>query len=126
MSDEKVFSIDEANVALAGLRERLPRIRDARRLLLESAEKIEGSAPANGGGPSGKEYWESMRALRFEIEQIAEEGIILRDPETGLVDFPAEIDGREVFLCWRLGEAEVGFWHDTQSGFSSRKPLDSR
>jgi hypothetical protein len=49
--------------------------------------------------------------------------ILLRDPETGLVDFPGEIDGRSVFLCWRLGEKEVAWYHEENAGFSSRKPL---
>ena len=50
-------------------------------------------------------------------------GIALRDPSTGLVDFPSEIDGEESFLCWRLGEDEIGYWHGTDEGFDSRKPL---
>jgi len=45
-----------------------------------------------------------------------------RDPETGLIDFPAERDGERVFLCWRLGEDEVAFYHGEHSGFSGRKP----
>ena len=50
-------------------------------------------------------------------------GIVLRDLSTGLVDFPSEIDGEEAFLCWRLGEDEIGYWHGTDEGFGSRKPL---
>ena len=46
-----------------------------------------------------------------------------RDPETGLVDFPGEIEGRSVFLCWRLGEDEVAWYHEENAGFTSRKPL---
>jgi hypothetical protein len=119
----RVFSIEEANAVLDDLRERLPRIREARHRLLETAEHIESSAPTNGGGTDGAAYWESLRTLRDDIQHLADANIVLRDPETGLIDFPAEREGEPMFLCWRLGEGDVAFWHDTQSGFSSRKPL---
>ncbi len=49
--------------------------------------------------------------------------IVLRDPATGLIDFPSEIDGDEVFLCWRLGEDSIDYWHGRDEGFDNRKPL---
>ena len=121
--DDRRFSLDEANAALDDLRERLPRIREARHRLIESAEQIESSAPTNGGGSDGAAYWDSLRSLRGDIQHFADENIILRDPETGLIDFPAQRDGEEIFLCWKLGEGDIAFWHDTQTGFSGRKPL---
>ena len=84
---------------------------------------IRRGAPQNGGGAHGKEYWEALSALRREVEALAGEGIILRDPESGLVDFPARREGRRVFLCWRVGEDSVGFWHGPETGFSGRRPL---
>jgi hypothetical protein len=57
------------------------------------------------------------------VEAINGQGVILRDPETGLLDFPTRIDGRDVFLCWRLGEDRVSFWHGPETGFSGRRPL---
>ena len=123
--DDRHFSLDEANAALDDLRDRLPRIREARHKLIESTEQIESSAPTNGGGTDGAAYWDSLRALRADIQHLADENILLRDPETGLIDFPAERDGEEIFLCWKLGEGDVAFWHDTQTGFSGRKPLES-
>jgi hypothetical protein len=50
-------------------------------------------------------------------------GIQLKDPRLGLVDFPSELAGRTVLLCWRLGEAEVQFWHETNAGYAGRQPL---
>jgi hypothetical protein len=50
-------------------------------------------------------------------------GITLRDIQRGLIDFPALVGGRQVWLCWELGESEVGFWHELDTGFGSRKPL---
>jgi hypothetical protein len=50
-------------------------------------------------------------------------GVVVKDLDAGLVDFPAERDGRAVFLCWQLGEDEVAFWHGVEEGFAGRKPL---
>jgi hypothetical protein len=68
-----------------------------------------------------------MMAEGDELSRVVAEigglGVVVRDPSTGLVDFPAERDGEPVYLCWRLGEDEVAHWHDRDSGFSGRKPL---
>ena len=58
--------------------------------------------------------------FQAELEAI---GIQLKDRRTGLLDFPSELDGRPVLLCWRLGEPSVQFWHDADSGFAGRQPL---
>jgi hypothetical protein len=62
--------------------------------------------------------------VRRLLEALSESGIVLRDIDRGLVDFPAIQDGREVYLCWELGEDEVSFWHDISSGYRGREPLD--
>jgi hypothetical protein len=49
--------------------------------------------------------------------------IVLRDLERGLVDFPSMREGEEVYLCWEEGEAEIGYWHDLESGYGGRRPL---
>jgi hypothetical protein len=61
--------------------------------------------------------------LKTEVEYLSDRGILLRDPDTGLIDFPAERDGEQVFLCWRLGEGDVEYYHGVRSGFGGRKPL---
>ncbi len=61
-------------------------------------------------------------AFQAELESL---GIQLKDRRIGLIDFPSEMDGRPVLLCWRLGEESVQFWHDEQSGFAGRQPLSS-
>lgn len=65
-------------------------------------------------------------SLRDGLEKLAEWNIDLKDVSTGLVDFPALRDGREVYLCWRLGELRVGFWHELDTGFAGRQPLDDK
>ena len=66
-----------------------------------------------------RDIGDSIRAL---LEHLAEMGIQLRDLEMGLVDFPGERDGRPIWLCWRLSDPELAFWHGTDEGYASRKP----
>jgi hypothetical protein len=115
VSDRR-FTVEEANQALQ-------RIRESRQVVLDGARRIRGLAARDGGGSDSGPYLEALRTLRREMQGLAEDDIILRDADRGLVDFPAERDGREVFLCWRLGEERVGFWHDPDTGFAGRRPL---
>ena len=62
--------------------------------------------------------------MRRLLETLEESGIVLRDIDRGLVDFPALSDGREIYLCWELGEDEVAYWHELEAGFGGRQPLD--
>jgi hypothetical protein len=120
---EHEFTVDEANALLPDLRRSLELIRGARRQVLAGAEPFRGRAATNGGGEQTPEYWQAMAALRAEVEGLIELGIILRDAESGLVDFPSQRDGHQVFLCWRLGEDRVAHWHGPETGFAGRKPL---
>jgi hypothetical protein len=120
---ERVFTVEEANALLPELRRSLDAIRQARHQVLEGAEPFRGRAATNGGGEQRPEYWQAMSTLREELEGLIALGIVLRDAESGLVDFPARVDGREVFLCWRPDEDRVGYWHGPESGFAGRRPL---
>jgi hypothetical protein len=62
--------------------------------------------------------------LRATIEEIQELGCLIKDLDTGLIDFPTTFRGREVYLCWKLGEAAIAFWHGVEEGFAGRKPID--
>lgn len=123
MTDERRFSIEEADAELDELRRRLPILREARQELIDTGERITSAVELDGGGVEGSAWFRAQQTLRAELLWLAEQGILLRDPDTGLVDFPAERDGRRVFLCWRLGEDRVGWFHGEQSGFSGRMPL---
>ena len=123
MSPERLFTLGEANAVLEALEGRLERIRDARHELIRSTEKIGERVAVDGGGIAGGSWFEAHATLRTEVEAVAAEGIILRDPEIGLVDFPSEREGARIYLCWKLGESAVAFWHPLDTGISSRKPL---
>lgn len=85
----------------------------------------------NNGHSSSEEDIESARKdvskfsgeIKSGMESILQEGILIRHIESGLVDFPSTKDGREVYLCWLLGEKDIGFWHETNVGYSSRQAL---
>lgn len=123
MSEERTYTPEEADALLPDLRARLERIRTNRQVMLRAAERIRGQVTADGGGHFGNDYWEATRALKADVEHLAAANVLLRDAETGLIDFPGVHEGRPVFLCWRLGEERVGFWHEVESGFLGRKPL---
>ena len=124
MSDERTYTREEADALLEELAERLVRVRDARSVMFDAARLVDERTKRDGGGAAASpEYWQAQTTLKAEIEWLAGHDIALRDPETGLVDFPGERDGRRVWLCWRLGEARVEHWHELESGFVGRKPL---
>lgn len=124
MADERLYTVDEADAALPDLRERLARIREARQVLLRQAQVVRERVVADvGGADPGTEYREASTTLRTELERLSAENILLRDPETGLVDFPADRGGERVYLCWRLGEDRVANWHPVDTGFAGRRPL---
>jgi len=124
VTGERVYSLDEANAMLPDLRERLTLIRDARRVVIATSTLVKDRVAADGGGVAGEPaYFEAVRTLRAELEHLAEIDVVLRDPESGLLDFLGEVEGRRVWLCWRLGEERVGHFHELDSGFAARKPL---
>lgn len=83
-----------------------------------------GAADAGGGGPErgGMESSSTMDAATA-LAEIEDRGVVLRDVERGLVDFPARHRGRVVLLCWLAGEDDIGWWHWPEDGFAGRRPL---
>ena len=122
MSD-RMFTVEEANATLPAIVPLLETLRDAQRAMAERQDDVQTSATGNGGGSAGREFLEASQEAGRAMAEINALGILVRDPETGLIDFPAERDGEEIFLCWRLGEDAVAWWHPTDSGFAGRQPL---
>jgi len=132
--ERKLFTVSQANKAI-------PRIA---RLVQDLQEKFvwlnthHRPAPDPAGGPEARvaerfnivdespvepEYFKALLTVRRDLKEIQEAGAQVKDINTGLVDFPARLHGREVLLCWRLGEDRIRFWHDPESGFAGRQPL---
>ncbi len=130
---EKHFTLDEANRLLPRLRPILEQLITLRQEMSAKQRKMEGlraHVRGNGATAEGRAFaklkteLESMaQTLRQGIEQIHGFGCLVKDLDTGLIDFPALRQEEEVLLCWKLGETTIGFWHTTQEGFSGRKPL---
>ena len=85
----------------------------------------------NGGGYAAgdlnaaqSELQTLSEALTACAERLDEIGVVVKDSDTGLVDFPSKREGEPVLLCWRVGEDEVGYWHDLVEGFAGRRPID--
>ena len=123
---ERHFTREEANALLPRLTAMLDRLREAKDDLTdaEAHEALSEAAPANGGGDEGKQVGVAFLEVRRLLETIEQSGIVLRDIDRGLVDFPALLDEQEVYLCWELGEEEVAYWHDLETGYGGREPLD--
>jgi hypothetical protein len=66
----------------------------------------------------------SVSKLQAALEDVQEHGCLVKDLDIGLLDFPTLYRGREVYLCWRLGEERISFWHGVEEGFRGRKPID--
>jgi len=77
----------------------------------------------NSGSPKGADYLRVALIANEIIKHLENMGCVLKGIENGLVDFPALREGKEVLLCWRMPEKEIGFWHDLHSGFAGRQPI---
>ena len=122
---ERHYSLEGASALLPRVAELLAKMRAARERLgdEEARAALADAGGSNGGGQPGKLVSEGFLELRESMLELRERGIVLRDLDRGLVDFPSERDGREVYLCWEEGEDEVGYWHDLDSGYGGREPL---
>jgi hypothetical protein len=120
------FTRAEANALLPQLTTLLSQLREAKDELTDTDahEVLSEAAPTNGGGEQGRRVGIAFLEVRRMIDTVEQAGIVLRDIDRGLVDFPALMDGREVYLCWELGEDEVAHWHDLEGGYGGREPLD--
>lgn len=124
MSDEeRLYSVEEANALLPFLAPTLVELREKFELA-ESARASVARAAAGNGWSEKRERWSVTMARVAELmERLQEWGLQLRDVATGLIDFPAVVDGEEAYLCWRLGEPEVAWYHSRREGFGGRRRL---
>ena len=133
MNQLKVFTTEEANQLIPKLTERLTQLIVLKvEILAKEAEidALEILYPEKGKGKSSPEvaqevelYNEAVNRFYASIDEIHEWGCFLKDLEMGLVDFYTLHEGRVVYLCWKLGEPEVAFWHEVGRGYAFRQPL---
>ncbi len=125
-----LFSLSEANALLPRLapilmelRERKAALDDARKALAELHPAMRG----NGHAAEATELTGRIEALAADltagVRAIAALGVEVKDLDHGLIDFPSLREGRIVYLCWRLGEGPIAYWHELNAGFAGRQPL---
>jgi hypothetical protein len=130
---DRYFTPAEANELLATVRPIVERMVSHRRALAVAMvrhARIATKIAGNGGGVRPHEVDDLQATIDEEaaevvrsVAELQELGLLVKDLDEGLVDFPALRAGEEVLLCWRLGEEEVAFWHSLDDGFAGRKPL---
>jgi hypothetical protein len=122
------FDLSDANARLVELRPLLVDLRDDRDAVARSQRRLE-QLPRDDGDHHAELECEQeqiarlVRRMAGTVRQIDAWGIMLRDIGTGLVDFPALASGRPIWLCWRLGEADIAWWHELEAGVAGRRPL---
>lgn len=132
----RYFNLLEAEALLPKVQQLLQQIRDYKTIYESSDGELNQIAQrvALTGGmvPPRERVLElrgqketSARGLKRCLEQFAEIGCLVKDLDTGLIDFPTLYRGREVYLCWKSGENGITFWHRVEDGFAGRKPIDS-
>lgn len=131
---DRLFTPAEANSALPEVREaaeRLVALRARMRVLDRQQRELVTAIGGNGGGYTANDLNAAQDELRSLgeaaeacIERLLDIGVLVKDPDIGLLDFPADRGGEAVLLCWQVGEASVEFWHSHLDGFAGRKPID--
>lgn len=131
---KRLFTPSEANSALDEVRpvaERMVALRSRMRELVAEQGKLVTDIGGNGGGYAASD----LNAAQGELAQLGEEvaaavaqletfGVVVKDLDAGLLDFPGLREGEEVELCWHVGEDSVAYWHPLEAGYRGRKPID--
>jgi len=126
-SPGRVFSLFEANQLIPQLQSHLSTVQQGKAVLIRTHEEVrKASANASlGGGTSvGTHYVKSLQDISTNLHAIHELGVVVKDIDLGLCDFPHVRDGRVVYLCWKLGEKEIRWWHEVTTGYKDRCPLE--
>lgn len=126
----QLFTVDQANRMLPLVRRIVDDLVREHRLRSEKLVELDllgSGAIADLPDARATALEREIQSLTKEIDGFERElralGILLKDPRMGLIDFPANLDGRRVLLCWHLGEPSVQYWHDENTGFAGRQPL---
>jgi hypothetical protein len=134
MDTDQTFTPGEAEALLPRIIPLLEEIQQLRSAYVAGEEQLEAlQEKLQGNGHIAQPKVAQARAAMAHAVQGIDRavaamnalGVLVKDLESGLVDFPARRQGREVYLCWRLGEPRIGWWHPTDSGFADRLPIET-
>jgi hypothetical protein len=124
-----LYDLETANAMLERVRPIAETLRDQRDDVARLTERLRVAEMDEGADPAVASVLRArIRALVDQmggaVDRLDEWGVVLRDIKSGLLDFPAVADGRQVWLCWRLGEDEVAWWHEVSVGFDGRQRME--
>ena len=133
---DRYFNRNEAQELLPVITRELEQVRRRKQTIDQLEHELAQAAArimmVGGSIPNHEELTkkraESLRLtaqLKQAIDRIQETGCVVKDLDEGLVDFPSLLDGQEVYLCWKLGEERIAYWHGMEEGFAGRKPLEN-
>lgn len=134
---ERTFTLDEAQVLLPVLESLLRSAIEGKKLIEAVDSELQELAhrvAVQGGilvnivhmARRKAEREKAVQRVKDELAEIDAMGVQVKDLDIGLLDFPCEVDGSTVLLCWKLGEKNIMHWHGVSEGFAGRKPIDSR
>lgn len=127
----RLFTLEEARSILPSVRQLVTALQEAKRALdrqMAALESLMERSGANGHGEASQteaRKGAEVAAERLDrlIQELIDLGVEMKGIEEGLVDFPSKREGRTVYLCWRLGEEDISYWHEVDAGFAGRQPL---
>ena len=122
---QKHYTLDEARALLPQVHQWLDQLGQVKEQLVRLDEHL-AARLADGhdlGGDSVSRWLKAVVAFKGLLKEFARREIQIKDLDRGLVDFPAFVGGREVFLCWEHGEEDIEYWHDLESGYAGRERL---
>lgn len=124
----RYFALPEASQTLETIRPLMDEVQAIREKIMstqpEAWSAIEKSV-GNGGSRALSRIVVDFEKLDALVHQILDTGVLIKDVNIGLLDFPALKDGREVYLCWQYGEGDIAFWHEIEAGYAGRQPIST-
>jgi hypothetical protein len=118
------FTLREANRALPLVRRVVRDIVNTHQRATQLQARIEDAGPGEAAALH-VQLEAALDSLQEYVDELTSIGVELKDYQTGLIDFPGRHQHRDVYLCWRLGEEEIGYWHELHTGFSGRQPIST-
>ena len=126
----RYYDLDAANARIDELRPVLEALRDDRDDVAELQRQLSRFRATNGSSDHAAELERREEHVRLVVQRMTQSvaqieawGVTLRDIGSGLIDFPALAMGRPIWLCWRLGEGDIDWWHELEAGIAGRRPL---
>jgi len=124
----RYFTLQQAQETLAEIRPLVGEIQEIRDGIVARQPEVwpvvERSA-GNGGSQAASQVVREFERLDRLVHQVLATGTLFKDINLGLLDFPALRDGQEVYLCWKWGEDDIAFWHEIESGYAGRQPIET-